>query len=239
MSGWFALLGSGEFAEWTHEVDRWLLDRATGDGRVVVVPTASSPEGDAVFDDWASRGLAHYAAAGIPVEVLPVRDRVDADDAAMVAQLGNASIIFFSGGNPAYLARTLADTALWLAVKRGLDRGMAYAGCSAGIASLGQMAPDSTVSHLDESLWQPGLALFPNAWFGPHWNALDRYAPGLTERFAASVPEGQLLVGVDEDTAMVGDGKSWRVLGRSGVHVRESAAWSTHASGSTFTATLT
>ena len=30
----FALLGSGEFEPWTEDVDRWLLDRATGNGTV-------------------------------------------------------------------------------------------------------------------------------------------------------------------------------------------------------------
>src|SRR5439155_5875898 len=31
----FGLLGSGEFLPWSEEVDRWLLERATGDGRVL------------------------------------------------------------------------------------------------------------------------------------------------------------------------------------------------------------
>ena len=41
----FALLGSGEWQPWTDEVDRWLLERTTGDGTVLVLPTASAPEG--------------------------------------------------------------------------------------------------------------------------------------------------------------------------------------------------
>ena len=36
----FGLLGSGEFEPWNDEVDRWLLDRATGDGSVLILPTA-------------------------------------------------------------------------------------------------------------------------------------------------------------------------------------------------------
>ena len=50
---------------------------------------------------------------------------------------------------------------------------------------------------------------------------LDRFAPGLVEhmtenRFQAT----ELLVGVDEQTAMVGDGERWQVIGRGGVHLR-------------------
>ena len=52
MSGWFGLLGSGEFQPWSGEVDEWVLSRVTGDGRVLVLPTASAPEGDEVFSRW-------------------------------------------------------------------------------------------------------------------------------------------------------------------------------------------
>src|SRR5439155_11002014 len=74
-----ALLGSGEFEPWTEEVDRWLLERATGDGSVLVLPTASAPEGDPIFDGWANLGLDHYAQLGIPAQVVPLKTREDAD----------------------------------------------------------------------------------------------------------------------------------------------------------------
>src|SRR5207247_11167709 len=67
----FALLGSGEFEPWTAEVDRWLLERTIGSGRVLILPTASAPEGDAVFNRWGDMGLAHYEELGIPAEVVP------------------------------------------------------------------------------------------------------------------------------------------------------------------------
>ena len=74
-----ALLGSGEFEPWTEPVDRWLLDRATGDGTVLILPTASAPEGDRVFTMWADMGLAHYGRLGIASEVVPMKTREDAD----------------------------------------------------------------------------------------------------------------------------------------------------------------
>lgn len=219
MSGWFGLLGSGEFLPWSQAVDAWLLSRATGDGRVLVLPTASAPEGDQIFGDWSQRGLEHYGRSGISVEVLPVRDRIDADDANYAEKIAGASMVFFSGGNPAYLAATLMDTAVWRAITHGLDRGMAYGGCSAGMACLGRNAPDSTVNDLDGGLWAPGLAVFPHAWLGPHWDMLDRYTPGLVDHIVGSVPDGDILLGIDEETAIVGDGRTWDVLGRGRVHV--------------------
>ena len=48
------LMGSGEFEPWSEEVDRFSLSRADfGDGSVVILPTASAPEGDEVFNRWA------------------------------------------------------------------------------------------------------------------------------------------------------------------------------------------
>jgi cyanophycinase len=227
-------LGSGEFEAWSTEVDHWLLDRATGDGSILILPTASAPEGDQVFDAWAQLGVAHYASAGRRVEVLPVRDRVDADDATLVEMVSGASLVFFSGGNPAYLARVLVQTALWRAIMAGLDRGMAYAGCSAGMACLGRRAPDSTVDSLTDELWQPGLGMFPHAWLGPHWDMLDRYTPGLVQFIVDSIPPQDVLVGVDEKTAIVGDGREWQVVGQGAVQVFAGGEQRTYDSGSSF-----
>jgi hypothetical protein len=46
------------------------------------------------------------------------------------------------------------------------------------------------------------------------------------------VPGGQTLIGLDEDSAMVGDGSSWQVLGRGGIHVYRDGGWEHHAADS-------
>ena len=103
----YALLGAGEFEPWHEDVDRWLLERADGDGSVLISPAAAAPEGDAMFDSWANKGLAHYEGLGVPARVLPVKTRADAERADVVAMADEASVIFFSGGNPWYLATIL------------------------------------------------------------------------------------------------------------------------------------
>lgn len=228
------LVGSGEFEPWARDVDRWLLERATGDGRVLVAPTASAPEGDDVFDSWAERGLTHFRQLGVEVEVLDVRTRDDADRVHAVGQVQDASLVYFSGGNPAYLARTLAGSALWDAIGEHMRRGMVYAGCSAGMACLGRHAPDSDVEDFTSALWQPGLGLFPRAWLGPHWDALDRFAPGLVAHIEATVPDGEALLGVDEYTAVVGDGTDWTVTGVGGAHARVDGVWHHYQAGDLF-----
>lgn len=230
----FALLGSGEFLPWSAVVDRWVLERASGDGRVLILPTASAKEGDDVFDDWASKGLSHFESAGVTAEVLPLRTREDAARPDLVERLEGASVAYFSGGNPAFLASVISDTPFWAALRAGMDRGLAYVGCSAGVACLGDKAPDSGAGEFGDDLWRPGLGVFPGVWFGPHWDALDSYVPGLTGFIVASVPAGGTLLAIDEDTAVVGDGDEWSVVGVSGAHVYRDGDWSHHPSGASF-----
>lgn len=234
-----ALLGSGEFEPWTEEIDRWLLDRATGDGTVLILPAASAPEGDAVFDRWAEMGRQHYGGLGIAVQVVPLKTRADADRPDLAAKLSTASMAYFSGGNPAYLAGALQGSRFWRELLAAVRRGMAYTGCSAGIACLGELAVDSAAhARGEQDLWKPGLRMFPNLQFGPHWDALDKYVPGLQAMFIASVPPDRGLLAIDEYTAVVGDGRDWRVMGSGGAQLRQNGAWRTFRSGQSFTEAL-
>jgi cyanophycinase len=235
----FALLGSGEWQPWTDEVDRLLLERTTGDGTVLILPTASAPEGDRVFDKWAGLGRDHFQEAGIPAEVVPLKSRADAERPELVEKVVRSSVVYFSGGNPAFVAETLAGTPFWDAILDGLDRGLAYAGCSAGIACLGDVAPDSTSNDPTSAhFWRPGLGLFPKLFFGPHWDALDVYVPGLRASIVAAIPHDCRLLAIDEDTAVVGDGTSWQVVGKGGASILEDGAWTAFPSGTSFTAHL-
>jgi cyanophycinase len=230
---WWSLLGSGEFSDWSEEADRWLLERADGDGRVLILPAASAPEGKDVFERWGSLGLAHLGRMGIPAEVVELKTREDADDPRIVDRLDGASVVYFSGGNPAYLAATLRDTGFWTRLLKELDRGMGYAGCSAGVACLTETTFDSDSLDLDQ-IYKPGLGLVPRTVFAPHWDIVDTWMPGAGDFIVGSVPPGYVFVGLDEDTAMLGDGTSWEVVGKSGVHVRADGASATYRAGDRF-----
>jgi cyanophycinase len=230
----FALLGSGEFEPWTSVIDAWLLDRAGGDGSVLIVPTAAAREGDEVFHAWAAKGLAHFSDGGIPARALPLKDRSDAERDELAEELERASIVYFSGGNPWYLAETLRDSSFCRVMLARLDDGLAYAGCSAGVACLTEQTFDSDTEDL-EQVFKPGLAYArPGVLFGPHWDMLDAWAPGARAAIEAAAGEDGVLVGIDEDTALLGDGTGWTVAGRQAVHVRADGAWSHHPAGSSF-----
>jgi cyanophycinase-like exopeptidase len=231
----WALLGSGEFEPWTEVVDRWMLSRPDArPGPVLILPTASAPEGDEVFDRWANKGLDHFARLGIEANVVPLKTREDAHREDLVRTLDGASVAYFSGGNPASLVSVLHDTPFWNELREHMGRGLGYVGCSAGVASLGEMASDSARDTLDGDLWTRGLGVFGGTWFGPHWDALDRYVPGLTGFIGSSLPDGTTLIGIDEDTAMTGEGSRWNVLGAGSVHLLARGTWTRHGPGRSF-----
>ncbi|HET9250150.1 MAG TPA: Type 1 glutamine amidotransferase-like domain-containing protein [Actinomycetota bacterium] len=230
---WWSLLGSGEFQPWSEPVDRRLLEEADGDGRVLILPTASAPEGKDVFERWGSLGLAHFSRLEVPAEVLELRTREDTDDPRLLEKLEGASAVYFSGGNPAYLAATLADSDFLDAMLKQLDRGMAYAGCSAGVACLSEKTFDSDTTEM-EDVWKPGLGLVPRTVFAPHWNMVNTWMPGASDFILGSVPDGYTFVGLDEDTAMIGTGSTWEVLGRGGIHVRRGEESETYLQGDRF-----
>ena len=55
MAGTLALVGAGEFLDSMSTVDRQLLDRAGG-SNVVILPTASAPDGAGVPERWIKMG---------------------------------------------------------------------------------------------------------------------------------------------------------------------------------------
>jgi cyanophycinase-like exopeptidase len=228
-------MGSGEFEAWSEEVDRWILARvARPDGPVLILPTACAPEGDDVFDKWARMGVRHFEGMEVSAEVVPLKTREDAARPELVVRVAEGSFVYFSGGNPAYLANTLRDTPFWNEVVSRLDQGLGYAGCSAGISSLGQAAPDSSRRSFSKEVWQPGLRLFPGVSFGPHWDMTDTYMPGLRQIIEDAVPPEITLFAVDERTAACGDGTEWTVVGLGKAHIREQREWREWAAGESF-----
>lgn len=213
------LFGSGEFTTWAEPVDRLLLDfSSNGSDRVLILPTASAPEGDDVFDEWGRMGTDHYRRIGAKPEVVSLRTREDAHRADLVGQIEGAGLIFFSGGNPGYVARVLAGTPFWQEVIAAVRSGTSLAGCSAGAAMLGTLAPDvtsdSVAGRLSNLIWLDGLKVYPKLLIGAHWDALESYVPGLRQFVIGSIPAGCVLLGVDDETAVVGTRGRWTVHGR-------------------------
>jgi cyanophycinase len=229
--GRFLLLGSGEFEPWSADVESLALADAVGDGSVAILPTASAAEGDRVFDRWGAMGLDHYTGAGVPAAVVPVKVRDDAFREDVVEQVERASMIYFSGGKPTRLAEVLRDTPLLAGILRSIDRGAVYAGCSAG-AMVASRARDADARR--GTSWLFGLGLVPHVSFGVHWDRAAR-VPGAQWWMTSRLPDDTWFVGIDERTAILGDGHRWTVHGRSAVSVRYRDEHTSYRGGETFT----
>jgi cyanophycinase len=197
--------------------------------RYVQLATAAAPEGPASLARWHALGAEAAERLGVEQVVVPVADRADADDPVNAALVAGAGLVYLSGGNPGHLVRTLRDTLVWTAIATAWREGAALAGCSAGAMALsGWVAPIRRGNATPER----GLGVVPGVEVLPHFDRFSAWQPGLADRRVAAAAPGVRVIGIDEDTALVGGlprdstewqgeaggpGNRWRVLGRRSV----------------------
>lgn len=215
MSGVIALVGSGEYLDGMDEIDRRLLaESGKPKPCVVCLPTAAGQEGQASIERWSHMGEAHFQRLGAKVQAARVVDRATADDPRWAERIRAADLIYFSGGDPGYLHRTLVDTLAWQAVLDAYAAGAVFAGCSAGAMILGQHLPSRAALSL---VFVPGFGWLPNCLVLPHFDRLP-FRSVLLPMVRRKLFDGQYALGIDENTALVGRvGGEWDVLGAAGV----------------------
>jgi cyanophycinase len=219
MEGTIALVGSGEFTPAMEALDRALL-AATGRNRprVAILPTASWPDGEEVFRGWAAQGEAHFSGLGAEVEPVLVRGAEDANDPAAIAAVGEADLVYLSGGKPGHLLDALIDGGVGEALRAAHERGAVIAGCSAGamvlagyqVRSVGRAFVRFPVG------WRDALGMVPGTVVIPHY---DAFPEPLSAAIALAAPADSLVLGIDEETALVGGHGVWQVHGHGRVTV--------------------
>ena len=197
--GRIALVGSGEYLPQMHEIEAWLLEGRPA--RYVQLATAAAPEGDRVLARWHRLGAEAAERLGAEQVVVDVRVRADADDPTHAEAIAGAGLIYLSGGNPSHLARTLRGTRVWTAIVEQWRRGASLAGCSAGAMALGGYVPD--IRHPRQG-GTDGLGIVPALRVLPHFDKYSRMIPDVVMR-PLLTPDA-VVVGIDEDTALVSDG---------------------------------
>ena len=218
MSGPVALVGAGEFLPSMSPFDADLL-ASTGrtHPRVVILPTASYPDGEDVFQRWAAMGVEHFEGLGAEVEPVLVRDRAGADDVAAAQAIGEADLIYVSGGKPGHLLQSLSGSAVEQALVSAHQRGAILAGCSAGAMVIAGHAFEFRGRIAPWPLrWRAGLGFAPGLSVVPHY---DAWPESLSAMIALQAPRGCPVLGIDEDTAVVGRDGAWQVHGRARVTV--------------------
>jgi cyanophycinase-like exopeptidase len=214
MAGPLALVGSGEYLPAMADVDRALLAAAPRQtGTILLVPAASGLE-PGMPAEWNRRGVEHFTGMGFAAEGLPIATRDDLDAERYPEQARAARMIYFSGGNPDHLLKTLVGTPFWDAVLGAYANGAVLAGCSAGAMVL--------ASHLQTLRGQMGqcadaLGIVPDSVIVPHFDRVESFRPGMIDALRAGRPPGTRLIGVDEVTALTFFAERWQVLGQKSV----------------------
>jgi len=218
MNGLIALVGSGEYLPVMEDVDRYLLASLNLNGRkprVVCLPTAAGKEGDGSVGRWSNMGTSHFEKLGADAKALRIIDRESADDPQWESTLESADLIYFSGGDPNYLFQTMNGSRAWEAARRAWARGAVYAGCSAGAMILAKKVPSFRLFGTVD-----GFGLVPAQFVIPHFDAIPAVFKPLVSTLRRQLKEDERMVGVDEDTALIGSpGGEWKVMGRSSVHI--------------------
>ncbi len=201
---------------------------------MLVCPTAAAHEGDESYDGWANKGLEHYGALGIAAEVLPLKTRDDAIRDEVVARLDDASADLLLRRQP----RPARPGG-----RRHAVLGRAPDGAPRRPAVCGVQRRRGMPHREDLRLGPSGLRLDLGARASGTCGTRcsDRTGTSSTRGsrarptfIAGSVGPGQTFIGLDEDTAMVGDGARWEVIGRAKVHVLRDGEWTRYADGDAF-----
>jgi cyanophycinase-like exopeptidase len=230
MVGPLALVGSGEYTDAMLDVDRGLIDGRPP--RYIQIPTAAAPEGPRRLGYWVDLGRRHAERLGVQPVPLIVRDRTEADDPEVAEQVKGAGLIYLSGGRPTFLADTLRETRLWQAIVEAWRSGAALAGCSAGAMAFGDWVPEIR----RPGRGRPGLGVLPHIRVIPHFDAFAGRLPDLVLRPLTRAPDGVTVLGVDEDTALVGGPEMWTVRGRQSAWLLGAGRRRQFPVGSTLTA---
>jgi cyanophycinase-like exopeptidase len=168
-------------------------------------------------DRWLKMGTDHYAAMGVEPIAVPVLDADDANRPDLAALIDDVGLVYLSGGNPGHIARSLRSSLVWDAIVRAWQGGAALAGCSAGAIALTSSAPNIRGGWPTES--EPATNLVEHVSVIPHFDRVRQWNPRILEQAQAQLPSGSHLVGIDEDTALVGGLTDWTVMGRQRVTV--------------------
>jgi cyanophycinase len=194
-----AIGGAEEKAGQMTVLKRVLAEAKGTASRVHVITTATGYPADA---EKTYREA--FAALGIDCAVTHIATREEANDPRNVAKIGDADVIFFSGGDQLKLATILNGTDFLDAVTERHAAGAVVAGTSAGAAAMsGLMIYDgdpAKAMQKGEVLLTDGFNFAPDAVFDTHFGARGRL-PRLFNVVAGS--PAQTGLGLDEDTGVI------------------------------------
>ncbi|MBS3806753.1 MAG: cyanophycinase [Bacteroidales bacterium] len=192
---------------------------------VVIIPTARSDAG-MQDDHFMKRQKERFAGYGFTeVHILHTRDREEANSEAFVQPIRDAPGVWFMGGRQWRLSDSYLHTRVHRELERLLDRGGVIAGSSAGATIQGSylVRGDTRSNTIMMGDHEKGLSFIENIAVDQHLLARNRHFDMfevLRER------PGLLGIGLDENTGIVVEKDTFRVVGEHYVAIYDGTRWS-------------
>lgn len=195
------------FAGVTTQFQDFIKSKAITDREIVFIPTAGNVED---YTDYIDEGRAALAAMGYQVDELDVASE---SQAAAIAKIKAAQIIYISGGNTFYLLQELKRKQLLPVINEKINAGIPYIGESAGAII---MAPNIEYNSLmDDTSVAPDLtdysALAQTDFYTlPHFE--EEPFVEADEKVIATYQNQINLVPINNSQAIISDGETYQIV---------------------------
>ncbi len=186
-------------------------------GGKLVIATVASHEPDGYFESY------QKAFSGIGVDDLVelyVEERSQSLNGQALDALDGAGGVFFSGGDQLRISSQIGDTPIERRIRELHEAGAVIAGPSAGASVVSETmlvkGASSESYRIGDLHMAPGLGLIRDLIIDQHFAERGRYG-----RLLGAVAHNPRLlgVGIDEDTAIVVEGRRFRVIGSGAAYV--------------------
>jgi cyanophycinase len=191
-------------------------------GGKLVIATVASHEPEGYFESYQRA----FADLGITdVIELYVRDRAETLSEDKLRAFDGAAGVYFSGGDQLRISSQIGDTPIEQRVREIFDHGGVIAGTSAGAAVMSDTmvvkGSGQESYRIGDLHMAPGLGLIRDVVIDQHFAERGRFG-----RLLGAVAHNprELGIGIDEDTAIVVQGKQFEVIGSGAVYVVDGAS---------------
>lgn len=213
--GSLIIIGGAEDKKGTRTILQEIAKR-TGNGTLVVLTAASSipdelwQDYEKIFKDLGVLKVSH----------LTVSQTAEAHKLENILLLKDASTIFFTGGDQLRITTKLGGTPVLDCIYEIYESGGTIAGTSAGASIMGQTmligGRHEDTHKVAGCQMAPGLGLVENMVIDQHFAQRGRIGRLLG---AVGLNPGVLGIGIDEDTAIIIEDTSFRVIGKNAVYI--------------------
>lgn len=215
--GYLIIIGGAEDKEGKCDILKKVVEMSGGENSHIVVMTTATEQPKEAGNLY--RKI--FKKLGVnEIDVVNINSRYDALNQGYIQSIKNSTCIFFTGGDQLRITSLLGGTEAYNALIEGHNKGTLLVGTSAGASA---MSSNMIVTGMDDDApkyctlkMAPGLGILNEVIIDQHFAQRGRIGRLLV---AVAQNPHMLGVGIDEDTAIVVKGNSFRVIGSQSVTV--------------------